>query len=214
MVPKKSISKQGGKQSIYSNDNGGTDHLNGLRVKLTVTINALGLMAAPFISVTRISREKLPLDVRPSGVYIIRIPGLCSGLSVDPRHDASGYITFVRCEKNVKTQISAEQRSFEWYRTNVLFPFIELSRVKYYGWVTGTYIPNDLTTCYWCDGANVQFNTIKSKRLKDVDKTKKVVTCKHSRSRTAVEQACDTSPIFRSIKVISQNITTESAPYM
>ena len=147
LVPKKSTSKQGGKQSIYSNDIGGTDHLNGLRVKLTVTINALGLMAAPFISVTGISREELPLDVCSSGLYIIHIPGLCAGSSVDPRHDAPGYIAFVRCEKSVKTQISVDQRNFEWYRINILFQFIELSCVKYYSWVTGTHIPNDLTAC-------------------------------------------------------------------
>ena len=54
---KTDTTKQGGEQAIYSNEIGGTDNLNGLRVRLNVTINALVLMATPFISVTGISRE-------------------------------------------------------------------------------------------------------------------------------------------------------------
>ena len=96
LLQKKCTGNQGGKQSIYSNNIGGTDRLNGLGVRITVTINALGLMDTPFISVTGILREELPLDVCPSGIYIIRIPRLCAGLSVDQIHDAPGYITFVR----------------------------------------------------------------------------------------------------------------------
>ena len=130
-------------------------------------------MNAPFISGTGVLREELPLDICPSGAYVIRIPGLCAGSSVDPIHDAPGYITFVRYEKSDKTQISAEQRNIEWYRTNILLPFIELCHVKYYGWVTGTYIPNDLAAYYWCDGANAQLNTITSKRLTYIDTSKK-----------------------------------------
>ena len=95
-----------------------------------------------------------------SGVYIIHIPGLYAGSSVDPRYDAPGYIAFVRCEKSDKTQISAEHCNFEWCRTNLLLPFIELCRVNHYDWATGTDIPNDLTAWCWCDGANIQLNAI------------------------------------------------------
>ena len=130
--------KQSGKQSVYSNDIGGTDHLNGFRVRLTVAINTLGLMSAPLISTTGVSREELLLDGYSSGAYIIHILGLCAGLSVDPRHDTPGYIVFVRCEKSDKTQISAEQRNFQWYRSNIILPFIEMCHVKYYDWTFGT----------------------------------------------------------------------------
>ena len=130
----------------------------------------------------------MPLDVCPPGVYIIRTPRLCAGSSVDLRHDAPGYIAFLRCGKSDKTQISAEQRNFEWYRTNVLLTFIELCNIKYYGWVTVTYIPNDLTACYWCDGTNVQLNDVARERLTDLDKSNKTVTCKTLRSRTLVKK--------------------------
>ena len=53
-------SHSGGKQSSYSNDKGGTDNKNGLRVRLTFTINGVGMMAAPFITVTGITEKELP----------------------------------------------------------------------------------------------------------------------------------------------------------
>ena len=129
-MKKDNTGKQCSKHATYSNDIGGTDNLNGVRVKITVTINALDIIAAPSISVTVISREELPLDMCPSGLYIIRIPSLCAGSSVDPRHDAPGYISFVSCEKSNNTQTTSEQRNFEWYKTNILLPFINLCRVK------------------------------------------------------------------------------------
>ena len=67
LVDNKNTGKQGGKQSVYSKNIGGTD-FNGLHVRLTVTINVLGFMATPFISVTGISRGELPLDKCPSDV--------------------------------------------------------------------------------------------------------------------------------------------------
>ena len=65
LLSKKDTGKKSGKQSVCSNSISGTDHLNGLRVRLTVTINALGLIAAPFIYVIGITREELPLDKNP-----------------------------------------------------------------------------------------------------------------------------------------------------
>ena len=42
----------------------------------------------------------------------------------------------------------------------------------------------------------------------------RLITCKHSASRTSVEQACDCFPIFRSIEVISKSITKENSPHI
>ena len=78
----------------------------------------------------------------------------------------------------------------------------------------GTYIPNNRTTCCWCGGANVWLNDINTEQLQDLDKSNKIITCKNSRDRTAVEQTCDTSPIFRSINTISENVTTDKSPRM
>ena len=57
LASKKYTGKQVDKQLLYSNDIGGTDHLNGLRVRITVTLNDLGLITAPFISVTGCKRR-------------------------------------------------------------------------------------------------------------------------------------------------------------
>ena len=133
MVNNKTIGKQSGKQSVYSNNIGGPDQLNSLCVRLNVTVNSLGLMAAPFIIVTGISREKLPLYKCLLSVYIICIPGFCAGSSVGPGYIAPGYVAFVRGEKSSNTQTSSKQRNFEWYRTNILLPFIEICCTKYYG---------------------------------------------------------------------------------
>ena len=46
--------------SIYGNEEGGIDHLNGLMVRLTFTMNATGILAAAFITVTSVSEKKLP----------------------------------------------------------------------------------------------------------------------------------------------------------
>ena len=56
LLKKDNTGKQGSKQVTYSNNIGCTDNLNSFCIRLTVTINALGLMAAPFILVTFISR--------------------------------------------------------------------------------------------------------------------------------------------------------------
>ena len=66
-------------QSVYGNEEGGTDHLNGLRVRLTFTMNATCMLAATFITVTGVTERELPRDVCPSGVLYIKIPGLCLG---------------------------------------------------------------------------------------------------------------------------------------
>ena len=38
-------------QHVYGNEEGGTDHLKGLRIRLIFTINALGMLTDKFITV-------------------------------------------------------------------------------------------------------------------------------------------------------------------
>ena len=59
-------------------------------------INALGAMAAPFVTVTGITEKELPVEKCPSGVYTLQVPGICTGSSVDPRLNAPGFVAFVR----------------------------------------------------------------------------------------------------------------------
>ena len=98
------------KQSSYSNDKGGTDNKNGLRVRFTFTINGVGMLAAPFITVTGITEKELPRTTCPSGVYILSIPGLCAGGNTYVRNEAMGYVAFIRSEKGEVSGKTSEQR--------------------------------------------------------------------------------------------------------
>ena len=202
------------KQSSYSNDKGGTDNKNGLRVRLTFTINDVGMIAAPFITVTGITEKELPRSTCPSGVCILSIPGLCAGGNSDPRNAVMGYVAFVRTEKGEISGKTSEQRNFEWYRENVLLPFIKNVRCRLYQHDIDSPIPDELSAVCWCDGANTQLAAITNEDQQKEDASNKIITCKHSAARTSVEQACDCCPIFRSLKKISKSITREDAPHL
>ena len=202
------------KQSYFSNDTGGTDNKNGLRVRLTFTLNGVGMMAAPFITVTGITEKELPRNTCPSGVYILSIPGLCSGGNTDVRNDAVGHVAFVRSERGAVSGKTSEQRNFEWYRENVLLPFIKNIRRVLYQHDINTPIPDELSAVAWCDGALTQLASITNESQQIDDAANKISTCKHSAARTAVEQAADCCPIFRSIKKISKSITREDVPHL
>ena len=176
---------------MYGNDKGGTDHLNGLRVRITFTMNATGMLAATFITVTGLADRELPKKTCLSGVFHLKIPGLCAGAAQDLRHDAVGYLAMYRRERCTVSGTTAEQRNFSYYRKCILLPFISLVRERLYGWKPGTPIPDALTAVCWNDGANVQLNSIVSEEQQIHDAKMKIITNKHSASRTAVEQPCD-----------------------
>ena len=174
-------------QSIYGNEESGTDHLNGLRVRITFTMNATGMLAATFITVTGLTERELPKEGCPSGVLHIAIKGLCVGAAQDLRHDAIGYLTLYRREKCKVTQTTAEQRNFPFYRKEVLLPCIALVRENIYGLKKGDPVPDALTAVSWSDGAAVQFNTIADERQQEMDSELKILSNKQSASRTVVK---------------------------
>ena len=57
-----------------------------------------------------------------------------------------------------------------------------------------------------------QLKAITNELNQSTDAINKIVSCKHSASRTSVEQACDTCPVFRSIKSISKSVTHANLP--
>ena len=125
--------RDGKDQSNFSNDDGGTDNKNGLRVRLTFTMNGVGMMAAPFVTVTGLTERELPRETCPSGVFIISIPGLCAGGNSDIRNISPGFVCFVRSERCEISGKTAEKKNFEWYREHVLLPFVSDCRTKLYG---------------------------------------------------------------------------------
>ena len=87
-------------QSYYTTSECGTDNKNGLRVRLTFTMNGVGLMAAPFITITGLTERELPKDTCASGVFILTINGLSAGANADIRNSAPGYVCFVRNQRD------------------------------------------------------------------------------------------------------------------
>ena len=136
--------------------------------------------------------------------------GACA--AQDLRHDAVGYLAMYRRERCVVSGTTAEQRNFSYYRKCILLPFISLVRERLYGWKPGTPIPDALTAVCWNDGANVQLNSIVSEEQQIHDEKMKIITNKHSASRTAVEQPCDLCPCFMSFRQISKSITRSDIP--
>ena len=112
---------------------GGADHLNGMRVRLTFTMPGTGSLAPPFITVTGLSEKELPVETCPSGVMHIEVPGLCVGAGQDLRHEAIGYVAFIRANSNSASGKTTDIRNFEFYRDEVLIPFVSLIREKVYG---------------------------------------------------------------------------------
>ena len=99
---------QDASQSSSGNDKGGTDHLNGLRARIAFTMNATGMLAATFITVTGLMDRELPKKSYSSGVFHLKIPGLCVGAAQDLQHDAVGYLAMYRRERCVVSGTTSE----------------------------------------------------------------------------------------------------------
>ena len=76
-----------------------------------------------------------------------------------------------------------------------------------------TEIPDFLTAVSWMDGANGQIKKITSVESLREDEKQKIKTCKHSASRTAVEQAADCGPMFKLMKRLVREMEIPQAGY-
>ena len=90
----KESNNKGNKHSLYSNDEGGTNQKKGLRVRLPFNLNEIGMMVAMYISITGITKKELPKSKCPSGIYIMKIPGLCLGGECALRLNAPEFVYF------------------------------------------------------------------------------------------------------------------------
>ena len=191
-------------QSVYSAQKGGTDHLHGLRVRLTHTMCGLGIMAPLYVTIYGLSERELPHQDYPSGVLVLEIPGLCYASNLDARSSEKGYVVFTRASINLEEEETVSYRNFKNYRQTVLLPYIQTIRSNYFQWIPGTPVPDDLTCVSWVDGGMSQLQSIIGEQQQQVEVQLKIYSCKQSSSRTAVEQACDVSPFFRSLHKIQK----------
>ena len=83
----------------------------------------------------------------------------------------------------------------------VFYPFIDhIRKTKYDFNGDEDCIPDHLQCVSWMDGCNSQLKLITSDENMRKEKDKKIICCKHSAARTAVEQAADTGAMFKILK--------------
>jgi len=168
-------------------------------------------MAPLFMTVTGLSDGELPQSTCPDGVLILKIPGLCVGGTVDPRIQNCGYVAFIRSRKDGSAnEESPEMTVCRYYRTNILLPWIEELRFIVHNHPSDAPVPDELTTVAWLDGGMPQLAVVVTEEMQSQDAERKVLTCKHAAAATAVEQPCDTSAAFRTMKRL-EAVSTSAA---
>ena len=197
-------------KSVFTGDPGGTDHLNGIRARLTHASNGLGQLAPLYITFYGLSERELPSKFCKSGMLQVKVPGLCYAGNIDVRSDQVGYINFIRATKTADSIISPSELNFSIYRRDILpNETVDIIRNKTYGWQPGTEIPNELKAVLWCDGAISQLSCVCDDNQQQIEAARKIASNKHNASRTGDEQSLDLCPLFRSLNKIQNTITTK-----
>ena len=176
--------------------------MKGLRVKLTYTFSGVGVLAPPFISISGLTSEQLPLDTCPSGLLCLHITGLCvAGGGVTVGAGGKGYVLFVRNDNDGQY----DKKRVCFYRDNVLLPFIDELRTIYDGWQRGMPITEGMKVVSWCDGDHAQIKSIIE--ATDEYNTYRISAMKHNAARTGTEQGADLTRVFRLMRQLHTKTT-------
>ena len=181
-------------------------HIEGTRVRLTVTMSGGGMIAPLYLTFTGLNARELLESTCPSGVLVIKIPGLCVGGAVDPCAtfgEGFGYVVFMRGKDEGANEDSPQLINFTHYRRNVLHPFVECIRENLHEFVKGTEIPPRLMCVSWTDGDINQVAAIKKTEMVLLDRLKKITSAKHSPQTSGTEQPCDNAPTFRTLRQLT-----------
>ena len=200
-----------GRLSFFSQDVGGTAHLNGLRVRHTHTVNALGNSAPIYITVYGLTERELCPDKCPSGRLCVEVPGLCHGGGQDIRHhQTKGYIIFLRARTRNETN-AIETINFRHYHKEVYLPFMEGLK-KYYSTSPDDSVDFTSGIVSWYDGGPSQLSLLTSEDIQEEDELNQITSMKHAAATTAVQQAMDICPIFKLIREACNRATAEGLP--
>jgi len=165
------------------------------------TISADGTVAAVYVSVLGLNARELPLDTCPSGILVLPIQGLAVG-GVNPDCKTVGYVAFVRSGKDL------ERDNFQHYQKTVARPYI----MKKKNIPEGTSPTEEQRSVSWSDGGGAQLGALLAEDSLNEAIQKYLTLCKHSASRTGVEQFCDTSPVFKNVNRNMKTITAKKLP--
>ena len=142
---------ENGTRSAFTKDSSSTDSLRGLRIRHSLSFNAVGNAAPLYLTVYGLDEEELPSSTCQSGVFTLPIPGLCYGGSQDASNQTEGFLVFLRSTKKEEL-ISTDQINHIQYRNNVFLPFIEKTREHFLqseGWKSGDPVADDYVWINW-----------------------------------------------------------------
>ena len=218
-----------GGRNHYSTKRTGDAHCRGVRIVINSTFTAGGLSAPIFICMYGLTSDEMPND----DMIHFSVPGFVSGSHQNLYSEGSGIVVFVKGGDHRKEQVedefnadsatntnnrsssstestristSKESKVAQLYKQEVYYPFIKkICKDKYNFDEEDSEIPNHLRAVSWMDGCASQLKLITSDSNMQVEKKLKITCCKHSASRTAVEQAADTGAMFKEMKRIVNN---------
>ena len=152
-IVKKDKSSTRGTRSAYTDESSSsnTDSHRGIRIRHSVSFNAVGNQAPLYATVYGLSEEELPSTNCPTGVYTVPIPGLCYGGNQDCSNETIVYFVFLRSTKK-EDMISTDQINHRQYRNNVLLPYIAKCRKHYLQseeWKQGDPVDDDNVWINW-----------------------------------------------------------------
>jgi hypothetical protein len=206
LVEARSLGKAG-TNSKYQRDDSG--YLNGLRVKITYTFSAAGMVADLFVSICDLTKVELPKDTCPEGILKIKIEGLCvGGAGVTVGSKGHGWLVFVRTDSDKK----ADQKRYSCYRNNVLLPFIQQSRAKFDGLQEDEAIKDEDQVVSWCNGDLAQIATIVSEESLATYAKNKICANKQNAAHSAVKQPADLTKCFKLFHLLQKAMTVVDIP--
>jgi len=128
-----SASEESGHLSDYEVGSS-AEHSGGLRVRLTFTFTASGLMAPPYVAVTGLTEEELPAEACPDGILVQEIHGLCRGGSNDVFAEGSGWLVLLRADKKADRDSHARKFTGNMFQhSSLVVPGKKLNKVLFKG---------------------------------------------------------------------------------
>eukprot|EP00957_Ditylum_brightwellii_P201901 15327730-Ditylum_brightwellii.AAC.1 len=106
------------------------EYAKGMRVKLTFCFTGAGQTLAPYVTVSGLTERELLCSVCPSGIHVIKIPGLAMERARDPECQKIGYAMLL-C-KGVSLE-SVQLKNHEHYHNKVYRPAINHTRKTMHG---------------------------------------------------------------------------------
>mgnify|MGYP004044576965 CR=1 FL=1 len=189
----------------YYTDTAGTAKPGVLRVKLCLTTNAMGMVAAIWIVVSGLTEEELPREHCPSGVHVVQIDGLCPEAAKNPGATAVGFVVLTRKTTSDDEGVSIAQKKFREYYDRVMIPFVnECRRIVDRRYAGDASEFQHLRVVSWTDGDGPQIK----QQLEDAltSRQRDISHCKFGARCSGCQAFSDLQPTHRSTKQVNNKL--------